>query len=183
MLSLPPTERDAWVSRALELGEIPDDIPLPRGYVPYLPAPVEAILRAVDELPIGSEDVVVDVGSGVGRAAALIQSLSGARVICVELQPQLLAASRALFARLGSERVTHVLGDASEHQAALGGANVFFMYCPFSGAHVERFLSRIRPLAACRELRFACVDLSLPALGWLEELPSEPGALRLFRSR
>ncbi|MCA9641906.1 MAG: hypothetical protein H6718_07920 [Polyangiaceae bacterium] len=182
LLAVPPLDRDAWLSRALGLEEIPDDGELPRGCVPYLPAPVDTVLGAVDQLAITADDVVVDVGSGVGRAAALFQLLSDAQVICVELQPQLLEASQGLFARLGKQRVSFVLGDAVEQLGALESASVLFLYCPFSGERLERFLAGLRPLAQKRELRLACVDLPLPDLPWLEALPGG-GSLQLYRSR
>jgi len=40
LTQVPPSDRDAWLDRVLELHEIPDDSPdLPRGCVPYLPCP------------------------------------------------------------------------------------------------------------------------------------------------
>ena len=181
LLAVPPLERDAWLSRLFGLEQIPDDGALPRGCVPYLPAPVDSVVRAVDELRITTDDVIVDVGSGVGRAAALFQLLSEAEVICLELQPQLVQASRELFSRLGRQRVSFVLGDAVEQLPALERGSVFFLYCPFSGERLERFLAGLRPFAEKRELRLACVDLPLPELPWLEELPGA-GSLQLYRS-
>src|SRR4051794_20890268 len=68
-----PWDRDAWVDVVLGLDVCPDDGPeLPRGCVPYLPCPVDALLRLVDEALIRPSDVLVDVGSGVGRAAVLV---------------------------------------------------------------------------------------------------------------
>ncbi|MCA9628207.1 MAG: hypothetical protein KC766_11100 [Myxococcales bacterium] len=183
LLALPAMERDAWLSTALGLREIPDDSQLPRGCVPYLPAPVDALLGAVDDVPITETDVVVDVGSGVGRAAAAIQLLSGAHVMCVELQPQLLGVSRALFERLESARVTHVDGDAVEQASRLEAATVFFLYCPFSGERLSRFLEAVRPLADRRRLRFACVDVPLPEADWLEPRGSAAGSLQIYDSR
>src|SRR5215469_14927659 len=79
LLSIPPTERDAWLDLVFGLGELPDDGPeLPRDCVPYLPCPVDALLRMVEQASVRPSDVFVDVGSGVGRAAALVHLLTGA---------------------------------------------------------------------------------------------------------
>src|SRR4029078_9775031 len=88
LLRVPPTERDAWLDLVLRLGELPDDGPaLPRDCVPYLPCPVDALLRIVDQAPVRASDVFVDVGSGLGRAAALVHLLTGAATIGLEIQP------------------------------------------------------------------------------------------------
>ena len=41
-----------------------------------------------------ASDVFVDVGSGLGRAAALVHLMTGARAIGLEVQPALVAAAR-----------------------------------------------------------------------------------------
>src|SRR5690348_7895460 len=82
LLSVPPTERDAWLDLVLGLGELPADGPeLPRDCVPYLPCSVDTLLRMVEQAPVRASDVFVDVGSGVGRAAALVHLLTGAAAI------------------------------------------------------------------------------------------------------
>src|SRR5689334_22751801 len=82
LLDVPFLERDAWVDRVLGLNGPPEDGPeLPNGCVPYLPCAVDVLLQAVKLAAIGPTDVFVDVGSGVGRAAAVVSLLTGARVI------------------------------------------------------------------------------------------------------
>src|SRR5215468_8063758 len=52
LLSVPPTERDAWLDLVFGLGELPDDGPeLPRDCDPYLPCSVDALLRMVEQAP------------------------------------------------------------------------------------------------------------------------------------
>lgn len=185
LLSAPPLERDAWVNAALDVREPPEDTPdLPRGYVPYLPCAVDVIVRAVDAARVCASDVVVDVGSGAGRAAALLHLLTGARVVGVEIQPALVLAARALAARLARREVTFVHGDASEEVAALGAGSVFFLYCPFSGERLARFLDALEPGARAREIRVCAVDLPPLERAWLTpEDASPPGDLVVYRSR
>src|SRR5450432_661953 len=93
--ALAPLDRDAWLDLVLGSGSPPDDGPeLPRGGVPYLPCPVDALVRAIDAAAIGPADVFVDVGAGVGRAAAVVNLLTGAEVVGVDVQPALVAAAR-----------------------------------------------------------------------------------------
>ena len=164
---------------------MPDDGPaLPSGCVPYLPCPVDALLRLVEHAPVNASDVFVDVGSGVGRAAALVHLLTGARAMGLEVQPPLVAAARALAARLRLPDVTFVEGDAPELAAALAGGSVFLLYCPFSGDRLEKLLSRLEPIARARTLRVCCVDLPLPPRDWLTptSMPSQSADLTIYRS-
>ena len=93
-----PLDRDGWVDEAFGLEPPPDDGPdLPLGCVPYLPCPVDALLRMIDLAAIDASDCLIDVGSGVGRAAALIRLLTGATVVGVEVQRALVDAARELM--------------------------------------------------------------------------------------
>jgi SAM-dependent methyltransferase len=180
---VPPAARDAWVDRALGLEAIPEDGPeLPRGCVPYLPCPVDALLRLVEHAAVGPEDVFVDVGSGVGRAAALVHLLTGASAIGVEVQPALVSASRDLAARLRLPSVSFVQGDAAEIIPTRAVGSVFLLYCPFSGERLAKLLADLEPVARTRAIRLCCVDLPLPPCGWLEKVPSVGNDLVIYRS-
>ena len=77
--AVPPLDRDAWLDVALGLGPPPADGPeLPPGGVPYLPCAIDSLLRSVDVAAIAPTDVVVDIGSGAGRAAVTLHLLTGA---------------------------------------------------------------------------------------------------------
>jgi SAM-dependent methyltransferase len=183
LLAIPAADRDAWLDATLGLAEIPDDGPeLPRGCVPYLPCPVADLLRVVERTPIGAADVVVDVGSGVGRAAAAIHLLTGAPVVGLELQTRMVDASRALAARLGLAGISFELGDAAALAGSVDAATVFFLYCPFGGERLAELLARLEPVARVRPIRVACVDLPLPPCGWLEPDEAPPDGVQVHRS-
>lgn len=168
LLAVPPPDRDAWCDRVLGLDGIPDDGPeLPRGGVPYLPCPVDALLRLVEHAGVGASDVFVDVGAGVGRAAAMVHLLTGARTIGLEIQRTLVLAARQLAARMDLSRCTMVEGDAPELGDAIAAGTVFFLYCPFGGARLGRMIAALEAIARRRTIRVACVDLPLPACPWL----------------
>ena len=112
--AVPSLDRDAWLDVALGLGPPPVDGPeLPPGGVPYLPCAIDSLLRFVDVAAIAPTDVVVDIGSGAGRAAVTLQLLTDAAVVGVEVQRDLVAGARALAARLDLARVTFVEADAA----------------------------------------------------------------------
>jgi SAM-dependent methyltransferase len=172
------------VDRAFELDGLPADGPaLPGGCVPYLPCPVEALLRLAEHAPVRATDVFVDVGSGVGRAAALVHLLTGARVVGLEIQPQFVAAARTLATRLRLPDISFVEGDAPDLASALAGGSVFFLYCPFSGDRLDRFLARLEPIGRTRTIHLCCVDLPLPPRDWLTLASAPSPQLAIWRSR
>jgi len=184
LLEIAPPERDAWLDLVLDLTEPPDDGPeLPRGCVPYLPCPVNALLRMVDEAEVRSSDVFVDVGSGVGRAATLVHLLTGAAAIGLEIQPRLARASRDLAARLPVRRISTIEGDATRMAGLLWVGSVFFLYCPFSGERLSRLLAALEPIARTRKLRICCIDVAMPPVPWLTLEPQRSVDLAIYRTR
>ena len=183
LLAVPPAERDAWVDAVFELNGLPDDGPaLPRGCVPYLPCAVDPILRMIDSAGVEAADVFVDVGAGIGRAALLVHLLTGAAAIGLEIQPALVHISRELTRRLGAPRYAVIEGDAVRLAGAITTATVFFLYCPFSGARLERLLDELEPIARIRPIRICTVDLPLPPRPWLTLLSPPHEDLAVYRS-
>ena len=183
LLSVAPSARDAWVDRVLGLRDLPDDGPdLPRGCVPYFPCGVDALLRMVEQARVHRSDVFVDVGSGLGRAGALVHLLTGARVIGVEVQPALVRAARELATRLGLSRVSCVEGDAVTLTASIANGSVFFFYCPFSGDRLVKVLGDLEVVARTRTIRVCALDLQLPPCPWLTLESPVAGDLAIYRS-
>lgn len=182
LLAVPPEARDAWVDRVLGLGAPPDDgAELPRGCVPYLPCGVDALIEAIDRAEIGAADVFVDIGSGVGRAIALVHLLTDAAALGIEIQSELVQVARDI-ARVVSPRISNVHGDAGELIGRVAIGSVFFLYCPFSGDRLQRVLAELEAIAQTRPIRVCCVDLPLPACAWLTPEPDGSGSLTVYRS-
>ena len=183
LLRVPPAERDAWLDLVFGLGELPDDGPeLPRGCIPYLPCPVDALLRMVEQAPVRASDVFVDIGSGLGRAAALVHLLTGATAIGLEIQPRLVHTARDLATRLLVSHISSVEGDAAKLAGFITIGSVFFLYCPFSGDRLAKVLADLEPIARTRMIRVCCVDLPLPPCSWLTLEPQLSGDLAIHRS-
>ena len=180
---VPPNDRDAWVDVLLGLSACPDDGPeLPRGCVPYLPCSVDALLRLVDQACVRPSDVFVDVGSGVGRAAALVSLLTGAPAIGLEIQPALVSASRELTTRVHALPFAPIEGDAAQLAGLITTGSIFFFYCPFSGERLEKVLDDLEPIAQTRPLRICSVDLPLPRRAWLTRMSPPSSDLAIYRS-
>ncbi len=182
LLAVAPAARDAWLDAQFGLRDLPEDgSDLPRGCVPYLPSPVDALLRTVEQTGVCSSDVFVDVGAGLGRAAAFVQLITGAEVVGIEVQPGLVRAARELARRLALPRLSFVEGDAAELPDVLARGSVFFFYCPFSGERLRKVLGDLEAVARGRPIRIACLDLPLPPCPWLD-LELSTGALTIHRS-
>lgn len=183
LLAVPPGARDPWLDHVLGLGQPPDDGPeLPRGCVPYLPCGVDVLIEIVDRAEVGPTDVFVDVGSGVGRAMALVHLLTGAAVVGIEIQSGLVHVARDV-ARVVSSRIANVHGDAVELTGYMMTGSVFFLYCPFGGERLQNVLTDLEAIAQTRSIRVCCVDLPLPACAWLAAAePRGSGNVMVFRS-
>jgi SAM-dependent methyltransferase len=176
LLRVAPRRRDAWVDEVLGVGDLPDDGgDLPRGCVPYLPSPVDAILRVVEGAAITAADVFVDVGSGLGRATMLVHLLTGAAAVGLEVQAALAAQAKKNAAALRLERVWTLHGDAADLVRRMAFGSVFFFYSPFGGERLMRVMDDLRPLAQVRPIRVCFVDMPPPELPWMTRDPLAPG--------
>jgi predicted RNA methylase len=183
LLNVPPAIRDQWLDAVLGIDDLPADGPeLPRGCVPYLPCPVDVLLRLVDQAPIRGSDVFVDVGSGLGRAAMFVSLLTGAGAIGLEVQPALAHASRGLASRLRLSRVSCVNGDATKLTGFMTIGSVFLLYCPFGGERLTKVLADLESIARTRTLCLCAVHLPLPPCPWLTLEGRHPGDLAIYRS-
>jgi len=97
--------------------------PLEPDMVAYQPTPARAILALVQASGIGPQDLLVDLGSGLGQVALLAALLSGARARGVELEPSYVDYARACAQGLQLGRVEFIHADARE--APLDGGTVF----------------------------------------------------------
>jgi len=183
LVDVPPVDRDAWLDVVLGLEEPPDDGPeLPKGGVPYLPCPVADLLQVVDHAAIHEADVFVDIGSGVGRAAAFVHLRTGASAVGLEVQAGLVRAARALAGRLPGARLSWIEGDATDLAACFTDGTVFFLYCPFSGERLAKVLTDLELMARSKTLRVCCVDLPLPPCNWLTLEASPRVGVEIYRS-
>ena len=180
---VPPRDLDEWLDRLWDIDEIPPDDPdLPRGCVPYLPCPVATVLDAVHQADVTRDDVFVDVGSGIGRAALLAHLKTGAGCIGLEIQPVLArtAQGRADWLKLG--RLRFVQGDAADMVRFIPIGTVYFLYCPFGGDRLQRFLDGLQDVARTRQIRVCCVDMPPLEVSWLAKLPSASLHIDVYQS-
>jgi SAM-dependent methyltransferase len=178
LASFPPSERDARVEEHLGIRAAPPAEPPGADLVGYHAAGVASIVRMLIEVPVRADDVVLDLGSGLGKVVLLTHLLTGARARGVELQPALVSRARNAASAHGLD-VTFEQGDARE--ADLDDANVFFLYLPFTGPALARVLDRLMEVATLRPIVVATLGVDLDRVApWLARRPVDSFWLALY---
>ncbi|HTB73290.1 MAG TPA: methyltransferase domain-containing protein [Polyangiaceae bacterium] len=149
--------------------------------MPYMPSAIAPVVRAVLDVPITRDDVFVDLGAGLGKAAMAVHLLTGARARGVELQPALVTAAQARARELALDGVEFVRADALE--ADLDDATVVFLYLPFTGDVLAGVLRRLEAIARRRQLVICTLGLDLRGADWIAERPTEEFWLSIYESR
>jgi hypothetical protein len=147
-----------------DLGELPDP-----EMVHYEPTPARIMLDFVDHVPLTDADVFVDVGSGLGRVAILVNLLTGVRARGIEINPILCADAQRKAHDLGLRNVDFVCADARE--ADYRDGTVFFFFTPFRGALRQAVLDRLRDEARTRPIRictFGSITRRVAEQPWLQ---------------
>lgn len=112
-------------------------------HAPYEPFQFDALQRLDREAPVSPEDVIYDLGSGLGRVLCHYAAKPVRRVVGVEYDRALAEASRANVERMVGRRapVEVVEGDAGAQDYA--EATLAFMYNPFGADTLRRVLRRL----------------------------------------
>jgi hypothetical protein len=161
--------------------------PLRPGMIGYQATPARFILDLVERLPLGTDDVFYDLGSGLGRVALLVGLLTPAQVRGIEYDPGHCAYAQQCADRLPASRVRFINADARDADVADG--TVFFMYTPFRGHLLQDVLNRLKREVLRRPMTIATYGpctIDVAQLDWLAPLDAgEPDdrRLALFRRR
>jgi hypothetical protein len=124
---------------------------LSREMVFYQPTPARHIFDLLARTGLGADDVLIDLGSGLGQVALIAAICSGARCIGIEWEASYVQSARRCAQALHLDRVSFVQGDA--RAADLSAGTVFYLYTPFEGAMLREVLDRLEAEASTRELR------------------------------
>jgi hypothetical protein len=179
--ALPAAARDRALEEHLGIaGEAPDTGPPGPELIGYHASGVAAIVQALTVAAVQREDVLIDLGAGLGKVVLLAHLLTGATARGIELQPALVARARAAARQLGAE-VDFSQGDA--RQADLASGTVFYMYAPFTGPVLSEVLARLLRVAADHAIVVCAlgVDLHREA-AWLAPRPSDSFWLTVYDS-
>ena len=126
----------------------------------FVPTWQPVVYEMLELAEVTPDDVVYDLGSGDGRIVVIAAQKYGARGVGIEIDPKLVAASRAVAREVGLEgQVTFIEGDL--FTADLSGATVVTLY--LSTTINRKLEPRLR-----RELRpgTRIVSHQFPLGGW-----------------
>jgi hypothetical protein len=175
-----PRERDRAVEGFLGLQEAPAAAAAPPGedLIGYQPAGVAPVVHALVEVPVGPEDVLVDLGSGLGKVALLAHLVTGCVARGIEIAPALVRGARAAAARIGAE--VHFTEDDAR-TSPLDDGTVFFLYLPFSGAALAEMVLRLEAVARRRAIVVCALGVDARA-PWLVPRPLDAFWLTIYDS-
>jgi SAM-dependent methyltransferase len=88
-------------SAVLAVGPVAPDRQAPPNLAPYMATPQEVVDRMLQLAEVSKDDVVYDLGSGDGRLVITAAKRYGARGVGIDIDPKLIAQSRANAKREG----------------------------------------------------------------------------------
>lgn len=151
----------------------------------YQPTPARIAFDLLDRLVLGADDVLVDLGSGLGHVPLLTAICTGARGLGIEIEPAYVASARACARALQLANAHFVQGDAREADFAIG--SVFYLYTPFIGTILRSVLDALRSEARRRAFRvcsFGPCTAVLAAEPWLVgDAVAAADRVAIFRTR
>jgi hypothetical protein len=143
---------DVLLGGVLQLQEPVDDIgALAPDMVFYQPTPARHIFDVLSRLQLDENDVLVDLGSGMGHVPLLAASCTRTRCVGVEREPAYVACAQQCANELNLTNVRFVAQDV--RLADLSEGTVFYLYTPFTGSIWRSVLDRLEQEAARRPLR------------------------------
>ncbi|HEY4303545.1 MAG TPA: class I SAM-dependent methyltransferase [Gemmatimonadaceae bacterium] len=150
----------------------------------YQPTPARHLFDFFDRAALAANDVVIDLGSGLGHVAMLTAICTPARSIGVELEPAYVECAERAARTLNVDRATFIKADA--RKAPLAEGTVFFLYTPFSGDMLRAMLVLLRREASFRDVRvvtFGPCTTTIAAEDWLRsDEPTRAGRIAIFHS-
>jgi len=176
---------DELVSGILELAP-PEaaDTDLTSEMVRYQPTPARHIFDLIARARLGEDDVLIDLGSGLGHVPLLAAICTGARTVGIELEPAYVECARRCAEALNLERATFIRQDARSADFSTG--TVFYLYTPFTGSILRAVLDSLRRQAEIREIRVCAYGPCVPTVAeekWLvADGPVESGRVSAFRA-
>ena len=158
----------------------PENVPNPQlelkaDMVHWEASPGSVVLDLLDHVSLQPQDVFVDLGSGLGNVAILVNLLSGVRAIGVEREPVYTHYAQQVAKAFSADRVTFDTRDA--RNANLNTGTVFYLFTPFVSSVLEYVMERIRHVAHYHPIRICSFGPCTPQIGrlaWLHNTNGDP---------
>jgi hypothetical protein len=117
----------------------------------YQQTPARVIFEMAERVRLTPNDVFLDIGSGLGQVAILINSLTGAKTRGIEYEPAYCDYATACASKLNLANVRFINTTAQNGDYAEG--SVFFMYTPFEGTMLQEVLNILKKESLNRPIR------------------------------
>ena len=124
---------------------------LKENMVSYQQTPARIIFELAALAKLKPGDIFVDIGSGLGQVAMLVNLVSGVITKGIEYEPAYCDYAKLCATELNLSHVEFINTDA--RKAHYTGATVFFMYTPFKGRMLNDMLARLQKEAQKRIIR------------------------------
>jgi hypothetical protein len=177
--------RDALISGVLPLPEPQGEIAaLEQGMVFYQPTPARRIFDLFELCELHKDDLLIDLGAGLGHVSLLTAICTPARSVGIERELAYVRSATEAATALGLERAGFACQDL--RAADFGGGTVFYLYTPVTGALLEQVMAKLEYEAARRPIRIASLGPCTAVLAqttWLRAAhPPEEHRIALFHS-
>ena len=163
----------------------PPQAALEDGMVFYQPTPARHVFDLIERAAPGAQDVLVDLGSGLGHVVLLAAICTAARCIGIEREAAYVDSARRTARALRADNATFLRCDA--RMADFSTGTLFYFYTPFLGDVLRTVLDALRAQAALREIRVAAFGPCMPIIAgepWLQPAGEpETGRIALFEPR
>jgi hypothetical protein len=153
--------------------------------VAYQPTPARHILDWIGRAGLAEQDVVMDLGSGLGHVTLLTAICTQARSVGIEVDAGYVDCARRSAEALNLSNAMFMRQDVREADLSLG--TVFYLYTPFVGTMMREVLDLLQRETAEREIRVCTYGPCTSAIAgenWLQPAGSlEADRIAEFCSR
>jgi Histone methylation protein DOT1 len=121
----------------------------------YQPTPVRHIVDLIASCSFSSDDIFVDLGSGLGHVPLLVRILTGVRTVGIEVQLHHAESAQQTAERLNLSRIRFIAEDARVTDLSIG--TVFYMFTPFIGTILAEVLDRLSRESQRRRIKICAL--------------------------
>jgi hypothetical protein len=145
-------ELDVLVNGLLEVDSEPGEpqVGEPEA-VAYQPTPARIILKWIDVLQPAADEVLYDLGSGLGHVPILVNLLTSLKTRGIEREAAYVRYSKECLETLGLSDVQFINADARHVDFSDG--TIFYMYTPFRGEMLQQVLRKLQAHSQRRPIR------------------------------
>lgn len=167
---------DLFVNWLFPFNTIPQPAAIPEPeMISYQKTPARVVLEIVERCNFKNDDVFVDIGSGLGQVAMLVNLLAGIRTIGIEFDAAFCKYAQTCATWLNLNKVVFINSDARHADYSPG--KVFFMFTPFRGVMLDDVLVRLRSTSAkfnIKLITYGPCTHEILKLDWLTLLHGDP---------